>query len=292
MSSGCPNTNCISFHNMKFSKKDGHYFRKDDSRKIQRYKCLKCNRKFSASTHTLEWRQKKRRVNIQLFRVLASGVSMRRSSLIINIHRTTVERKLSYLAKKSRQMHAELLAKIGLDKTRHLQFDDLITSEHTKLKPLSITLAVDAKRRYILGTHVSQIPAFGLLAALSRKKYGKRISFHKEGLYTLLDKISPYVELEAKIESDEHYVYAPAVQRFFPQAKYIQYKGRRGAIVGQGELKKLRSDPLFMLNHTCAMLRANINRLIRKTWCTTKDPRRLQDHLDIYTAFHNYVLLK
>lgn len=276
---------------MTFCKKDGHYFRKDDSRKVQRFKCKNCQRKFSAATHTLEWKQKKRRVNIQLFRILSSGVSMRRSALLLKIHRTTVHRKLIYLAKYSREMQQEFLLKIKSDKTLHLQFDDLITTEHTKLKPLSITLAVDAKRRFILGTVVSQIPAFGHLSALSKRKYGKRLSTHKDGLYRLLEQVAPFVEPDAKIESDEHHLYYQAVQRFFPRANYYQFKGGRGAIVGQGELKKLRRDPLFILNHTCAMLRANINRLIRKTWCTTKRPKFLQDHLDIYVAFHNHILL-
>jgi hypothetical protein len=216
---------------------------------------------------------------------------MRRSALLLRVHRTTIERKLRYLAQVSRVKHENLLKKIGTDKTIHLQFDDLITTEHTKLKPLSITIAVDAKRRFILGTTVSQIPAFGHLATLSRQRYGKRKSTHKEHLYALLDKISPAIDTFAKIESDEHILYAQAVEKFFPHALYYQYKGGRGAVVGQGELKKLRRDPLFILNHTCAMLRANINRLIRKTWCTTKDPRRLEDHLAIYVAFHNHVLL-
>jgi hypothetical protein len=50
--------------------------------------------------------------------------------------------------------------------------------------------------------------------------------------------------------------------------------------------------PLFKINHTCAMLRANINRLFRRTWCTTKRPEMLKNHLDIYLHFHNKYLLK
>lgn len=163
MTTGCPNLECINYQSMLLCKKDGYYFRKDDSRKIQRYKCQRCLKKFSASTHTLEWKQKKRRVNHSLFQILSSGVSMRRSALILRIHKTTVERKLRYLAQKARSDHAEFLNKIAVSKTVHLQFDDLITTEHTKLKPLSI----DAKRRFILCTSVSRIPAFGHLAALS-----------------------------------------------------------------------------------------------------------------------------
>ena len=52
-------------------------------------------------------------------------------------------------------------------------------------------------------------------------------------------------------------------------------------------LPQTQFDPIFSLNHTCAMLRANICRLIRKTWCTTKKRERLVDHIAIYTYLHN-----
>jgi hypothetical protein len=38
------------------------------------------------------------------------------------------------------------------------------------------------------------------------------------------------------------------------------------------------------------MHRARINRLIRKTWCTTKKLDRLADHIAIYADFHNEYL--
>jgi len=64
----------------------------------------------------------------------------------------------------------------------------------------------------------------------------------------------------------------------------------RGSVSGQGELKKLRFDPLFSLNHTCAMLRANLNRLFRRTWCMSKTIQGLIDHLSLYVIYHNLVL--
>ena len=192
---------------------------------------------------------------------------------------------------KSRLKNEEFLQKLKKDQVKHMQFDDLITTEHTKLKPLSISVAVDKKRRYILGAEVSTIPAFGHLAALSRRKYGKRISTHKEKLYDLFEKIEGIVDKNALIESDEHHLYPNVIERFFPEAEFRQYKGGRGCVSGQGELKKLFFDPLFKINHTCAMLRANINRLFRRTWCTTKKPDMLMNHLDIYIYFHNHILL-
>ena len=292
MKHGCPNYLCKHHQQFIFVVKGGSYLRKEDSKKIQRFKCTSCSRRFSSSTNTLEWRQKKRRVNHILLKLLASGLSMRRAGIILNIHKITVKRKFDYLARKSRLKNEEFLLNLKNDQVQQLQFDDLITTEHTKLKPLSISLAVDKKRRFILGAEVSCIPAFGHLAALSRKKYGKRTSTHKDKLYELFEKIQGIVSKTALIESDEHKFYANAVELFFPEAEFRQYKGARNSIAGQGELKKLYFDPLFKINHTCAMLRANINRLFRRTWCTTKRPDMLKNHLDIYIYFHNQILLK
>ena len=94
----CPN-NCLvdsPLPKRKFSK-DGVYFRKSDSKTIQRYKCSFCGKSFSRATFSLCYRQKKRRVNDLLFKLLSSGVSMRRAAIILNIHRITVKRKLDFL---------------------------------------------------------------------------------------------------------------------------------------------------------------------------------------------------
>lgn len=291
MKPNCPNYSCIHYKKSDFVVKDGSYFRKEDSRKISRYKCKACLRRFSSTTSTLEWRQKKRRVNLILLKLLASGVSMRRAGIVLKIHKTTVHRKFVYLAKKSRLKNEEFLEKLKANPVQEMQFDDLITTEHTKLKPLSISVAVDKKRRFILGAEVSSIPSFGHLAKLSRKKYGKRTSTHKEKLYLLFKSLVDVVDKNALIESDEHHQYPAVVERYFPESDYLRYKGGRGSVVGQGELKKLYYDPLFKINHTCAMLRANINRLFRRTWCTTKISNMLKNHLDIYIYFHNQILL-
>lgn len=174
-----------------------------------------------------------------------------------------------------------------------VQFDDLITIEHTKLKPLSVSSIVEKHTRKILGARVSQIGAFGHLAELSRKKYGKRENTHREKLNELFLELRSYIHPNATFESDEHKFYPPVVGRYFPCAKHIRYKGGRGSIAGQGELKKLHFDPLFSINHTYAMLRGNINRLIRKTWCSTKKQSELQKHIDIYIyAFNTGLLAK
>ena len=287
----CPNSNCSSINSNSKVIKHGRFKRRDDGQVIRRFRCKSCGKCFSHATRALEFKQKKRSVNFILFKLLSSGVSMRRSALILSISRTTVDRKLRFLAIKARLSQARFLESLKVKKVQNLQFDDLITSIHTKCKPVSVSLAVDVNTRQILGFNVAEIPAFGHLAQVSRKKYGKRKNEHKIKLIDLFTQIQDVVDEKAIIKSDEHQNYKPIINFFFPEAHYIQYKSRAGCIVGQGELKKIGNDPLFYINHTFAMLRANINRLFRKTWCLSKCPKRLQDHLDIYVAFHNQVYL-
>ena len=290
MNPGCPNQDCLFYNKNDQVIKAGFYYRKDDSRHIKRFKCKHCLKKFSLATLSTAYLQKKRRVNHQVRNLLSSGVSMRRIAILLDIHRTTVERKLLYLAQVARTKQQNILAELK-NQVTHLQFDDLITIEHTKLKPLTVTLAVDKIKRTILGAEVGTIPAFGHLSYKSVKKYGKRKCEHKATITKLFKAIQKTISSDALIESDKHHFYASKVKKFFPKATHQQYDGGRSCIAGQGELKKKHFDPLFTLNHSCAMLRANINRLIRKTWCTTKNPMRLKDHLDIYIEFHNSVLL-
>jgi transposase-like protein len=281
----CPNPHCPSLDFRKY----GTYFRPSDGKWVQRWTCKRCKLHFSSATFQKPYRQHKRRANTQVFHLLSSGVSLRRIALLLNLHRTTVARKLAFLASVSRDRQRHFLR--ALPKVREVQFDDLLTLEHTKCKPLSISLAVEAPSRRILGFEVSRIPASGPLAEISRRKYGRQPNERPQGLRKLFDTVRGVVAEEVCFRSDEDPLYPLVIQRRFPNAPHQRFPGGRGCVTGQGELKKLRFDPLFSLNHTCAMLRANINRLFRRTWCTTKKKACLEDHLAVYMDFHNRVLL-
>ena len=269
--------------------KFGKFYRKDDAKYIQRYRCQRCKKSFSRATFHPAFRQKKRRINPTLAVFLASNMSMRRAAKLLHVAYSTVDRRARYLAA---QCRANLTAYYAtLPAVPALQFDELQTIEHSKCKPLSVALAVNAKTRVILGFAVSRMPATGHLATISRKKYGFRPDQRQEGLGQLFRQIRPLLSDKVCILSDLCPFYSKLVRHYFPNAQYKQVHGEKSCVAGQGELKKTGHDPLFCINHTLAMCRANINRLIRKTWCTTKDPTRLADHLAIYTWVHNKRLL-
>lgn len=277
----CPHCN----NSKAIIKKSGFYSKKcGRSPRIQRYFCHSCKKSFSNQTATLTFRDQKPHVYSHVFRLACSSMSQRRMAELLNLHRDTVARKIKKLAREARRQTQMTRPSI---KAEHVIFDEMETFEHSKCKPLTIAVAVDEKSRRILSLDVAQMSPKGHLVEIARKRYGRRPDRRKFALRKMVIAIKESSPGLKTLKSDESPRYAPLVKRHFPKIHYQQFKGRRGCVVGQGELKAGGRDPLFALNHTCAMVRDNLKRLSRRTWCTTKKPERLQDLLDLYQWFHN-----
>ena len=268
--------------------KFGHFTRLSDKAFIQRYRCKNCGHTFSEATFDICFAQKRRDLNPVLFRLLSGGYSQRRSAIDLNVNRKTVVRKFIFLGLCAMKILRKTTDQ--LPPMEEVLFDDMESFEHTKCKPISMPLFV-SKKRQILDFEVCSMPAKGKLAHRARKKYGFRKDERALARKKLFPRIKPLLKPGAIIRSDQNPHYEPDVRKHFPDQIHITHKGRRGCVVGQGELKRGGFDPLFSLNHTCAMFRANINRLFRRTWCTTKIKERLKLHMAIYAVYHNTILL-
>ena len=283
MNRECPNIPCRA---KNMSVRSGRFKRKSDSKWIQRYRCKACGKHYSAATFSDYYGQNKRRVNPLVLKLYCSGSSQRRIAKLLKINLKTVARKLHFLNiwVQSKQPLIPLRAK-------EIQFDEMESWIHTKLKPVSIIVAVEKESRFILDINVKGMPAKGLIKKKSLKKYGKLKDERPKGMREVFANLEKHLKQNIQIESDENPRYPKVIRKHFPKAKYKRYKGRRGCVVGQGELKAGGFDPLFSLNHTCAMIRANVNRLFRRTWCTSKDLECLQKHLNLYRYYHNTQLI-
>jgi len=291
----CPDSQCSARNQAPLSRpivRKGSYFRRSDGQRIRRYFCGRCGHSFSSGSRSACYRQKKRTLNHRLNLLLNSGVSQRRAAILLRVNRKTVVRKFRFLAHEARLAHAEWLRELSRRPLASVQFDDLETSEHSKCKPLSVALAVEPNTRKILGFQVAQMPAKGHLARQAFRKYGPRPDERPRAWNALFHSLKPVMKSDAHWRSDENPHYPRRLKAIHPDCKHETVKGRRGCVAGQGELKKIGFDPLFSLNHTCAMMRANLNRLFRRTWCTTKNRAGLIDHLSLYVRYHNDVITR
>ena len=267
----------------------GYFLRSSTNKqRVQRFYCKTCKHFFSERTGKSTYREKKSHLNQALFRLLCSGVSQRRCAFILGVRRHTVARKLVRLSRLASSLHANSLSKTNRLKT--VIFDEMETFEHSKCKPLSICIAVDQESRRIIAARVSQMPAKGRLVDISLKKYGPRADHRPAALRKVLAEVRRVSAKDLLLLSDDSPRYPKHVREVLPAARHEVFKGQRGCVVGQGELKRGGFDPLFSLNHTCAMVRDNLKRLSRRTWCTTKKRECLQMLLDLYVCFHNMLV--
>lgn len=278
--------------NSRLIVRKGSFYRSSDSRRIARFRCLTCKRSFSRASGSECFGQKKRRINEPLRVQLVSGVSHRQAARNLGISRHTVAKKALFLKARSEKWQRSFLRTYSIkNPVMEIQFDEMESSEISKCLPVSIPLVVESKTRLILGFRVCSMPAKGHLAKVSLRKYGPRADERAQATHELLTELKPFLPHLQTIRSDENPKYPSWIEPHFPKAKHLKYKGRRGHVAGQGEMKVGGFDPLFSLNHTAAMLRAKIARLFRRTWNTTKRRDRLAAHISIYVQEHNQIIL-
>jgi IS1 family transposase len=238
-----------------------------------------CNRSFSTQTEDRTFRQKRPDLNVSIRRLLIEGVPQRGIARLLGCSKNTVDRKFVWLARNLPVANEKVVSEI-------ISIDEMETIEHTKLKPLTIPLAV-SDRYVILATSVGRISAKGTLAELSRKKYGFRADEREKALREMLTELKARLAKDPKvIRTDESPHYPKLIREFFPNSVHERHNAKE-SIKKKREmtflnLNKKGYDPLFAVNQRSAKLRAHLKRLTRRSWCTTKSIDHLTMALNIF----------
>lgn len=275
---------CPHCQSSKITKKN-FYFIKHSRSRVRRYFCQNCLKSFSSRTLSSTYRQKKPFLNQLIYENLSSGNTQRRTARLLRCSKNTVARKLIWLA--------QFISKVSLSNQDflHVQIDELESIEHTKLKPLTIPLCVSHNYK-ILGFTVGKIKTKGHLAEIALKKYGHREDQRRLALIELFENLKKQAKISPlTITTDAHPLYPRLVRKYFPSSEHVVIYSRdhlkkKRELIYTAERKKV-FDPMFALNQRCAMLRSDIRRLTRRSWCTTKKIENLKYHLDIYQSYNN-----
>lgn len=266
----CPNPQCAQHQNPvdDFCINRGSYVTKHDRQQVPRYQCKTCRKTFGSRRFSTTAGQHKPGVNDQLAKLLSSGVTFRRCAILLKIARLTVSRKFKFMARAARQAHLDFLA-AGKLKSGYVQFDEMETYERTKLKPISIALAVRARTGQIISARVAAMNCHGRMAGVSQRLYGNRFDTRERACRNVLKAVKSVAKELVTVATDGKLAYAPLIRQEIPGSSHKVVVGGRKRVPGA-------PDPLFRLNHTCAKIRADLSRMARKTWATTKRMWALQ----------------
>ncbi len=280
----CPTPTCLA---PRAVIKQG-FFRLRSGARRQRFRCRACRKCFSQTTATPAHRLRKIHLTQPLMRLRCRNLSLRDTARELHVSQGFVLRRVSRLGELSRIHNARLrrkyIAKSGL--ITEVQIDEMESYEHSRLKPLSISISVTPER-FILRADVAPIPAKGRLAVTSRAKYGARPDGSGQALDRVLRAVARMSGRNLRVVTDKKTSYGPAIRRRLPGATHEAVKSRAEAVVGNGEMKEKGFDRMFALNQTCAMVRSQMSRMNRRTWKGSKKASALQDELDLYVWWHN-----
>jgi len=276
----------------KFYIKKGYYKTRHNGEKVPRYQCKNplCKRTFSSRVNLPSYRDKKPYLNLQVRDLYISGVSLRRMAIILKTTRRTIDLKFLKAGLASDIAHVKKLGS-GELKTDYIQFDEMMSFEHTNYKQIGIALAVRPKTGEILDIQIEPIRCRGKLAQTLPSKFKHWGTQKKVAIDSVISTVAKFcVRNPSKcvIETDSSRHYVNVIKRHLPLVKHnpLPVRGSKKSRLGKAG-KKSSQKTLYILNSVCAKIRNDLSRMARRTWVTTKDWNRLQVHLNIYIAWNN-----
>ena len=290
----CPRPDCPSHASRHFRwRRKGRFTRLCDGRSVPRFLCLECHRTFSSQTFRLDYRLRKPRLHLALFKDFVSKSTMRQSARMLGCTRHTVAHRLALLGRHCRAFHESMLERArtsgGVDGV--FQLDEFETFEHSRrLKPVTVPVLIERKSYFILHAACATLPARGGLSPLWRKK--KEEQERREGkrrsgsLVAVRESFARLARVHratgpVAVQTDRKSTYKTSLERLFAERLRHERHSSKSA--------RNYSNPLFPINHTLAMMRDGLSRLVRRTWAAAKLRDRLELHLWIWIAYRNYV---
>ena len=290
----CPRPDCPSLHSghhrWRFK---GRFERACDGRSVQRFLCLECSRTFSIQTFRLDYRLKKPLLHHALLGSFVSKVTHRQAARILGCSRGTLARRLLLLGDHCQKFHRWRLERSkaagGIFGT--FQLDELETFEHSRrLAPVTMPVLIQRRSYFVVDLDCAPLPCRGGLSERDRKKKAQRERLHgvrRSGSRKAVEKcLSTLAAVRStnrpvRIQTDCKATYAPMLSRTFGDV-----------VIHERHSSTARRDhknPLFPINHTLAMMRDGISRLVRRSWGASKLRARLLHHAWIWAVWRNYV---
>jgi transposase-like protein len=292
----CPKPNCPSQQaEIAFLyKRRGFFPRKCDGRNVQRFQCLVCQGSFSTQTFRTDFRWHKPGLHFRVFDSLVSKVSLRQMARILEVRRPTVERRFKRLGIQAKLFHTAMLRRVvahgGINGV--FQLDEQETFERDRrLRPITFPVLIERSSYFVVHGQTAPMGCRGQLTDRLKEKRkrmekieGRRISKSKEAVsscFQVLTKVHRKgvgIDLQTDKKTSYNRLFKLSVGKEFASHQTVS-----------GRAPRCYGSILFPINHTLAMMRDGISRLVRRSWCVSKLRSRLELHFWVWAVYRNYI---
>ncbi len=271
----------------------GSYRRKCDRRVVPRFDCHVCEHSFSVQTFRVNYRLHRPELIEPMFDAFVSKTTQRQTARIVVCTRATVRRYLLRLSEHARAFQMAVLdraeARGGIN--GHFQLDELETFEQDRRKkPVTMPVLIEAVCRFTLHGETAPLPARThnrAAASEATVEHETQDNVRKSGsreavkqCFAVLARVACKTG-QIKVSTDRKSSYATVLEELMP-GRYVHH-------AYSGRAERSTANPLWPINHTLAMLRDGMSRLVRRSWAASKCRVWLAHHLWIWIGYRNYI---
>lgn len=285
----CPNRSCVrhtapvpgAFH------RHGHFGTRCRRRPEQRFRCTACGHTCSRQSFRHDRGDRRPEINVEVFKLLTSGVGLRQTGRYLHVSLRTVQGKLRRMAMTCQALHRHLCRR--LPGGRAFQLDEEETYEGASIRTVTLPVCIERDSRLLITTGTGRIRRLAPLGSARRERQdreeatlGPRPDESRTVVEQALHRLRRVVPTgPVLLETDEKSSYAVIARSLFgDRLRHEQTSSR---------LERTTRNPLFPINHTLAMSRDNNGRLRRRSWLVSKCRHWLQRQLHVFVVYRNYV---
>ena len=288
----CKSPECEASPGFQYQRR-GTFKRACDGRVVSRFQCKRCGKSFSTQTFRVDYKLRRPQLDRAVLLLLISKVTQRQCTRDLGCDRAAIALRLEKFGKHCKDFHEQLMRERGQTKVWPGRFllDELETYEQNRrLKPVTVPVLVHKESHCILHAAVGTLPPRKPLSPSNQKKLalqevaeGKRVSESRAKVAECFDVLKSVCPPSApvRVGTDQKYSYRALLRKRFGER--LEHETTHSS------LPRTTVNPLFVINHTLAMLRDGLSRLVRRTWANSKQREKLEWHLWLYIGWRNYV---
>jgi transposase-like protein len=268
--------------------RDGTYASKCQGKRVQRFICKRCGKKFSTQTFSLDYGVKKRIPYRRVFDQINSGSGIRFLARNLGVTDKVITNRISRLARQAIGIHA--LLKNDFHLTEDLAADGFESFTWSQYFPNNIHLAVGKESQYLYGIDYAHIRRKG---RMTEKQKLRRETLEKRWKAPPGDISASFARLVRHIlryrkenEGDPPVLYTDEKQEYRQVLKGVE--GIRHLTISSHAARTVRND-LFAVNYYDREIRKDQSNHTRETVEFSRDVNNAMDRLWMYSAYHNYL---
>lgn len=286
----CPADDCEAHTRPSpgFCLRDGFYKPRCKARRVQRYRCKLCRRRFSRQTFRQDYRDHKPWLNQRVFELLSCGVGLRQIARQVRMTPRNLEMKVRKINRHLQLQHRNLMGTFG--PKSEFAFDELETFEGCRsTRPLTVPILIEQETTFLVDARSDTIPPSGKMTPARKRRIaedegirGKRRNRSRRVCRKVLATLAEHCDTstEPRFRTDRKLSYPKLIREAFgPGVPHLRIHSRR---------KRDTRNPLHRINLTLARARDLMSRLRRRSWLVTKDRRFLDLHLAAFICYRNY----